>query len=127
MVPLPKADMEALWRRLVFTIVISNTDDTFATMVFSMRRRRAWRLSQAYDLKSVPTGIKPRILTTAINEDDNTASLALAMEVARYFDLDEDKARTIAKEVGHAVSKWRDEAARHGPRQDGDRPHGVGF
>ena len=36
------------------------------------------------------------------------------MEVARYFDLDEDKARTIAKEVGHAVSKWRDEAARHG-------------
>ena len=45
----------------------------------------AWRLSQAYDLKSVPTGIKPRILTTAINEDDNTASLALAMGGGEVF------------------------------------------
>ena len=60
------------------------------------------------------TDIKPRILSTAINEDDNTASLALAMEVAGYFDLDDDKARDIAKQVGQAVSKWRDEAARHG-------------
>jgi serine/threonine-protein kinase HipA len=72
-----------------------------------------WRLSPAYDLNPVPTDIKPRILSTAINEDDNTASLALAMEVAGYFDLDDRKARDIAKQVGKAVSKWRDEAARH--------------
>ena len=58
--------------------------------------------------------IKPRILSTAINEDDNTASLALAMEVAGYFDLEDGKAREIAKQVGKAVSKWRDEAARYG-------------
>jgi serine/threonine-protein kinase HipA len=56
----------------------------------------------------------PRILSTAINEDDNTASLALALEVAGYFDLDAGKAREIAEQVGKAVSKWRDEAARHG-------------
>jgi serine/threonine-protein kinase HipA len=62
----------------------------------------------------VPTDIKPRILSTAINEDDNTASLSLALEVAGYFDLDDAKARAIAAEVGNAVSKWRDEAARHG-------------
>jgi serine/threonine-protein kinase HipA len=36
------------------------------------------------------------------------------MEVAGYFDLDDGKARNIAKQVGKAVSKWRDEAARHG-------------
>ena len=62
----------------------------------------------------MPTDIKPRILSTAINEDDNTASLALAVEVAGYFDLDDGKARDIAKQVGKAVSKWRGEAARHG-------------
>jgi serine/threonine-protein kinase HipA len=62
----------------------------------------------------MPTDIKPRILSTAINEDDNTASLALAMQVAGYFELDAVKARAIAAEVGKAVSKWRDEAARHG-------------
>jgi serine/threonine-protein kinase HipA len=62
----------------------------------------------------VPTDIKPRILSTAINDDDNTASRALAVEVAGYFDLDDGKARHIAKQIGKAVSKWRDEAARHG-------------
>jgi serine/threonine-protein kinase HipA len=36
------------------------------------------------------------------------------MEVAGYFDIDDAKARSIAAEVGKAVSRWRDEAARHG-------------
>ena len=62
----------------------------------------------------MPTDIKPRILSTAINEDDNTASLALAKEVAGYFELADGKACDIAKQVGKAVSKWRDEAARRG-------------
>jgi serine/threonine-protein kinase HipA len=75
---------------------------------------KGWRLSPAYDLNPVPTDIKPRILTLAINEDDNTASLALTEEVAGYFELDADAARDIAAQVGSAVSKWRAEAGRHG-------------
>ncbi len=110
----PKAGMEALWRRLVFNILISNTDDHLRNHGFLYAGQEGWRLSPAYDLNPVPTDIKPRILATAINEDDNTASLALAMEVAGYFELDAGKAREIAKRVGKAVSKWRDEAARHG-------------
>jgi serine/threonine-protein kinase HipA len=110
----PKADMEALWRRLVFNILISNTDDHLRNHGFLYAGQEGWRLSPAYDLNPVPTDIKPRILATAINEDDNTASLTLALEVAEYFDLDEGKAREIAKQVGKAVSKWRDEAARQG-------------
>jgi HipA N-terminal domain len=47
-------------------------------------------------------------------EDDNTASLALALDVAGYFELDAAQAREIAGQVGKAVSKWRDEAARRG-------------
>jgi serine/threonine-protein kinase HipA len=110
----PKEDMEALWRRLVFNILISNTDDHLRNHGFLYAGQEGWRLSPAYDLNPVPVDIKPRILTTAINEEDSTASLALAMEVAEYFELDEAKARKIAAEVGKAVSKWRDEAARHG-------------
>jgi serine/threonine-protein kinase HipA len=109
----PKADMEALWRRMVFNILISNTDDHLRNHGFLYAGQEGWRLSPAYDLNPVPTDIKPRILSTAINEDDGTASLALAMEVAEYFELDKDTARQIAAEVGKAVSKWRDEAARH--------------
>ena len=109
----PKADMEALWRRLVFSILISNTDDHLRNHGFLYQGQEGWRLSPAYDLNPVPVDIKPRILTTAINEDDTTASLALAMEVAPYFELEEAEAQKIAAEVGKAVGKWRDEAARH--------------
>jgi serine/threonine-protein kinase HipA len=110
----PKEDMHALWRRLAFNILISNTDDHLRNHGFLYEGSDGWRLSPAYDLNPVPTDIKPRILTTAINEDDNTASLALALEVAGYFELDADHARAIAAQVGKAVSKWRGEAARHG-------------
>ncbi len=110
----PRADMEALWRRIVFNILISNTDDHLRNHGFLYQGSDGWRLSPAYDLNPVPTDIKPRILTTAINEDDSTASLALAMSVAEYFELDAAKAREIAKQVGKAVSKWRNVAAQHG-------------
>ena len=110
----PKADMEALWRRLVFNILISNTDDHLRNHGFLYAGQEGWRLSPAYDLNPVPTDIKPRILATAINEENNTASLALALEVAGYFDLEAAKAREIAAQVGKVVAKWRDEAAKHG-------------
>jgi serine/threonine-protein kinase HipA len=110
----PKADMEALWRRIVLNVLISNTDDHLRNHGFLYEGSDGWRLSPAYDLNPVPTDIKPRILTTAINEDDGTASLALAMSVAKYFELETNKAREISKEVGKAVSKWRNEAARQG-------------
>jgi serine/threonine-protein kinase HipA len=110
----PKADMEALWRRVVFNILISNGDDHLRNHGFLYAGRDGWRLSPAYDLNPVPTDVKPRVLSMAINEDDNTASLALALDVAAYFELDAVQARGIAAQVGKAVSKWRDESARHG-------------
>ncbi len=110
----PKEDMEQLWRRLVFNILISNTDDHLRNHGFLYAGQAGWRLSPAYDLNPVPVDIKPRILTTAINEDDSTASLALAMDVAEYFELKKDRAKAVAAEVGKAVSTWRDEAARRG-------------
>jgi serine/threonine-protein kinase HipA len=109
-----KEDIQGLWRRLVFNILISNTDDHLRNHGFLYAGAAGWRLSPAYDLNPVPVDIKPRILTTAINEDDNTASLALAFEVAGYFELDDKGARGVASDVGKVVSSWREEAARHG-------------
>jgi len=57
-----------------------------------------------------PADIKPRILTTAINEDDTTASLQVALDTANYFGLAAKNARPIAAEVGAAVERWRNEA-----------------
>ena len=58
-----------------------------------------WRLSTAYDLNPVPTDIKPRVLSTAIDLEDTTASLDLAMSVADYFEISSHEARAIAAEV----------------------------
>lgn len=113
----PKADMEALWRRVVFNILISNTDDHMRNHGFLYDGPDGWRLSPAYDLNPTPTDIKPRILSTAINEEETTASLAIAMGVAGYFEVDDKQAHAIAADVGKAVATWRDEAAKRGIRK----------
>ncbi|MDT8444563.1 MAG: type II toxin-antitoxin system HipA family toxin [Desulfuromonadales bacterium] len=110
----PKADMHLLWRRIVFNILISNTDDHLRNHGFLYSGADGWRLAPAYDLNPVPIDIKPRVLSTAIDLDDGTAALDLALEVASYFGLKLSEAREIAKEVGQAVSGWRREAGRMG-------------
>jgi serine/threonine-protein kinase HipA len=110
----PKEDMHQLWRRIVFSVLISNTDDHLRNHGFLWEGPAGWRLSPAYDLNPVPTDIKPRILTTAIDLDDGTASLDLALSVAAYFELAPGEARRIVAQVGRAVATWRKEAARVG-------------
>lgn len=100
-------DLAELWRRIVFTILISNVDDHMRNHGFLYTGDRGWALSPAYDLNPVPTDVKPRVLHTAIDEEDTTASLPLALSVAEYFDLEETEAQAIAAEVGQAVSRWR--------------------
>lgn len=110
----PKDDIEALWRRMVFNVLISNTDDHLRNHGFLYEGQAGWRVSPAYDLNPMPIDLKPRVLSTMITEDDPTASLDLAFEVAGYFELDAARAKTIANEVGRSVTNWRMEAARHG-------------
>lgn len=110
----PKNDMAALWRRIVFNILISNTDDHLRNHAFLYNSPRGWHLSPAYDMNPVPVEIKPRILTTAIDLDDGTASLELALSVSSEFDLKIKEAEQIISEVGQAVAKWRGIATRLG-------------
>jgi serine/threonine-protein kinase HipA len=107
-----REDMHGLWRRIVFNILISNTDDHLRNHGFLWTGTAGWRLSPAYDLNPVPADIKPRVLTTAIDLENTTASLDLAFDVAEYFELQVQEARKIAGQVGHAVAKWRQEAAK---------------
>lgn len=118
----PKEDMHMLWRRIVFSILISNTDDHLRNHGFLYGGQAGWRLSPAYDLNPVPVDIKPRLLTTTIDLDSGAASLDLAFSVANYFDLSKIEAVDIAAEVGAAVSTWREAAANLGAKaQEIDR------
>jgi serine/threonine-protein kinase HipA len=109
-----KADLVELWRRIVFSVLVSNTDDHLRNHGFLYGSHEGWRLSPAYDINPVPVDIRPRVLSTSINLDDPTASIDLAMETAEYYGLKPADAAHVAFEVAHAVSGWREEAARLG-------------
>lgn len=112
-----RTDLPNLWRRMLFTVLISNTDDHLRNHGFLYAGAKGWRLSPAYDLNPVPVDVRPRVLSTAIGMDlDPTASFEIALEVAELFDLDPREARTIAGEVAVAVSQWRDVASGLGIR-----------
>jgi len=103
----PKYDMAALWQRIVFNILISNTDDHLRNHGFLYLNEKGWSLSPIYDVNPTPTSIKPRILTTTIDLDNGTASLDLALSVADEFGLKPIEAKEIIKKTGKAVSSWK--------------------
>jgi serine/threonine-protein kinase HipA len=110
----PKEDARAVWRRIVFSILISNTDDHLRNHGFLWVGPASWRLAPVYDVNPMPPDVRPRVLTTAIDLEDSTASLDLALSVCGYFELDLKQARAVPAEVGKAVARWRQSATRLG-------------
>lgn len=108
-------DLAELWRRIVFSMLISNTDDHLRNHGFLYTGATGWRLSPAFDVNPVPTDIKDRVLSTAIGGDgDPTASLDIAFEVAPQFGVKAADAKRIVAEVGAATARWTTVAARFG-------------
>ncbi len=106
----PMTDLQELWKRIVFNILISNVDDHMRNHGFLYAGYDGWSLSPAYDLNPTPVHIKPRVLSTNIDLDDSTASLDTAFSVAEYFNIPPDQARIMAADVGRSVKNWRLEA-----------------
>ena len=111
------ADLEQLWRRIVFSVCVSNTDDHLRNHGF-MLDREGWLLSPAYDVNPNPYG---RGLKLNISESDNAQDLELTLDVAPFFRLGTARAREIQGEVLAATRTWRDVASAFGlsrPAQD---------
>ena len=109
----PSRDLEQLWRRMVFNILVSNTDDHLRNHGF-LRDETGWRLSPAFDLNPVPIDVRPRVHALAIDADDPTASLDQARSVARSFGLTASAARSVIAKVAGSVQRWRATAATMG-------------
>jgi serine/threonine-protein kinase HipA len=77
-------------------------------------RHKCWRLSPAYDINPTPVEIKARILSTAINFDDPTTSIDLALSVIDEFRVKKNRANEIIREVSAAVSQWQKIAVQYG-------------
>lgn len=102
-----REDAAELFRRMVFSILISNVDDHLRNHGFLWAGKSGWRLSPAYDLNPTPTDLKARILTTNISLDEGTCSIELALSQSELFGLGLDDAKAIVSKVGRAVTDWR--------------------
>jgi serine/threonine-protein kinase HipA len=111
-----KADAAALYRRMVFNVLVSNVDDHLRNHGFLWLGKNGWSLSPAYDLNPTPTDVKARILTTNIDLDEGTCSIDLVESVADFFGIALPIARQIIREVGAAVADWRTVATAVGAR-----------
>jgi serine/threonine-protein kinase HipA len=103
-------DLHELWRRMVFSLLVSNRDDHERNHAFLMRQSGRWALSPAYDLNPVPEIDRVQLHQTAISEDSGEPSVSEALAVAARFALKHPAAKQVLKEVLNAVETWREEA-----------------
>lgn len=106
----PKNDLIELWKRIVFNMAVSNTDDHLRNHAFILHKN-GWTLSPLYDVNPVPYGDE---LALNVNEDDNRISISLAIETAHHFGIKEYDARAMAQEITMIVREnWESLAKKY--------------
>lgn len=103
----PKRDLEELFRRILFTILVSNNDDHLKNHGFLHAGKGGWILSPAFDINPQPE--RHRHLETGISpEAGHSASIEAAIDAAKLFNLSLDQARTILTKIVETIHKeWR--------------------
>lgn len=104
------SDLEEIWKRIVFSICVKNTDDHLRNHGFLLGKG-GWRLSPAYDINPVPTGTG---LTLNISDEDNSLNLELAKEVAAFFRIGSTRANEIIQIITSVVKDWQKVASKYG-------------
>jgi serine/threonine-protein kinase HipA len=107
------ADLHELWRRIAFSILLSNTDDHLRNHGFLRATTGGWSLSPAFDINPNPEP-GPKFLSTSIDGKSNAASIELLLDVAEFFRLKETEAQAVLAEVSEATSRWQETARRLG-------------
>jgi serine/threonine-protein kinase HipA len=107
----PQEDLKELWRRIVFNMAVSNTDDHLRNHGFILTSK-GWRLSALYDVNPIPDGAS---LSLNVSEEDNSLSVDLAVEVAEQFMIPQKEAVALADEIVSTVrDNWRKIAEKNG-------------
>ncbi|MGH7022987.1 MAG: type II toxin-antitoxin system HipA family toxin [Caulobacteraceae bacterium] len=102
-----QSDIDELWRRIAFSILITNVDDHLLNHGFLHVERGQWRLAPAFDVNPFPERV--RELKTWISEETGpAASIDALMSVTPYFRIAARRAKAILADVEHAVSRWRE-------------------
>ena len=106
----PKDDLKELFKRLVFNMVISNTDDHLRNHGFLLIKNK-WELSPAYDLNPV---IDKDYLSLNISDNDSYISFDILSDVNKYFSISKIEAETIVENIKRTVkNNWVNIAKKH--------------
>jgi serine/threonine-protein kinase HipA len=100
------SNLEELWRRIVFNIFVSNTDDHLRNHGFILTEK-GWILSPAFDINPNEYGTG---LSLNISLDDNSLNLEVPLEVVEYFRFNKERGLQIIDHVKRSVSRWRNVA-----------------
>ena len=107
----PKQDLLELWKRIVFNMAVTNTDDHLRNHAFIITER-GWILSPLYDVNPVPYGNE---LSLNVDEEDNSISIELAISTAVRFGISETDAKDYAKNILAIVREnWEKTASGYG-------------
>lgn len=107
----PKEDLLELWKRIVFNMAVTNTDDHLRNHGFVLTKK-GWRLSPLYDVNPIPYGDE---LSLNVDFSDNSISLELAVEAAHYYGISNDDAIEIGNSIVNTVnSHWTNIAKSYG-------------
>lgn len=110
----PNEDRIELFKRVAFSILVSNTDDHLRNHGFLWMGNNGWTLSPAYDINPTPEDKKPRILTTLIDYYDGTCSIELLRSVAEEYSIKLKDADALVAGIADSTRYWKDVAQDYG-------------
>jgi serine/threonine-protein kinase HipA len=103
----PQADIEELWRRMAFSILVTNVDDHLHNHGFLHANRGQWRLAPAFDINPFPDRV--REMKTWISEETGPeATIAALLSVRSYFQISAERAWEILGKMEQTLSRWRE-------------------
>jgi len=103
----PVDDMRELWKRVVFTILVSNRDDHLKNHGFLHGGRGGWRLAPAFDINPSPS--RHRDMETGISQGGSfESSVELAIDSCEFFGVAKEdallEAAVMARRIG---ANWK--------------------
>ena len=107
----PKNDLIELWKRIVFNMAVTNTDDHLRNHAFILTDK-GWILSPLYDVNPVPYGDE---LSLNVDAEDNSISIELAVQTAVRFGISKSDAETYVENILKIVrDNWEKLAIEYG-------------
>lgn len=103
-------DLEQLFRRVVFNVMVGNRDDHLRNHGFVMSKN-GWRLSAAFD---VNPNIDKAVHVLRLDDKDNRPSIHTVINTASFYDLSKERAGEIVTNLGDTIKTWRRGAQKMG-------------